>query len=146
MAKMNTSHRYIFDAAPATLFRGRQLATITATGNSDVVTLDQVLGYWTDTNELADETLAVVINVESFDVSDADETYVLTLEAGPVGFGSAVTIGTITVAATGQHVILVDVPTLKLQGVTLAALRVKATLGGTTPILGYSAFMTQIKA
>lgn len=150
MAKMNTSHRYIFDAAPATLFRGRDAVAITASAESDEVTLDEVLGYWTDANELADETLAIVINVEAADATTGDETYTLVATCGADGAGgndlNAIEVGTVEVEGPGQYVLLVDVPTVKLQYAAANTIGISATLAGTTPSLTYAAFMTQIKA
>lgn len=147
MANMNTSHRYIYDAAPATLFRARTAAAATADGNSNVVTLDKLEGYWNTAGELADETLAVVINVTDVDTTTGDETYSLTLQAVDSS-GSVlgnVTLGGFVVPGIGQYVLLLDVPTIQSIQSGLSGLRLALDVGGTTPSITYHAWLTQIK-
>lgn len=147
MANMNTSHRYIYDAAPSTLFRARTAAAIAATGNSNEVVLDKLDGYWNTKGELADETLAVIVNVVAADRTTGNETYVLDLVAtdGAGNAQTAVNLGGVTVTGPGQYVILVDVATQKLVDADFAGLRLATTLAGTTPSLTYHAWISQIK-
>ncbi|USM11593.1 minor capsid [Citromicrobium phage vB_CbaS-RXM] len=146
MANMNTSHRYVYDAAPATLFRARTAAALTANGNSNTVNLDKLDGYWNTDGELADETLAVIVNVTALDTADGDETYSLALQ--PLdGAGAALTgvsLGTLPIKGIGQYVLLVDAATVKQCG-DLSALRIAATVAGTTPSITFHAWMSQIK-
>lgn len=68
MSKMNTSHRYMYDAAPAVALLPRGAAkteSFTGTG----IALDKVGGHWNVKGELGDETLAVVINVTAIAAS-----------------------------------------------------------------------------
>lgn len=140
MTKMNSNFKYMLDAAPSITFRDGAAAAITADTNTSAITLDQLDGYWTS-GELADQTFAVVVNVESLDEVTGDETYVLNLVAGPVGFATSVNVGTITVTETGQHVFLVDLDTVKKSKSDAAALRIAVDVGGTTPSIKFTAFI-----
>lgn len=140
MAKLKSNFKYMLDAAPAITFRDAAAAAFTADGNTAAITLDEVGGYW-NTNELADSTFAVVINVSALDETTGDETYKINLEAGPVGFASSVVVGTVTVTETGQHVILVDVDTIRKSKADAAALRLAVDVAGTTPSIDFVAFI-----
>ena len=146
MSKMNTSHRYVYDAAPATLFRARTAAAITATANTDEVVLDKLDGYWNVAGELADETLAVVLNVTGLDATTGDETYTFALKAtdGEGGVEAAAALGTIAVTEVGQYVFLVDAATVA-KVADFGGLVITATLSGTTPSIAFHAWMSQIK-
>lgn len=148
MAKMNTSHRYVYDAAPATLFRARTAAAIAATANSDVVVLDTVQGYWNVDGELADETLAVIVNVTEIDATTGDETVTFELKATDAAgvVQTEAVLGSLTVNKVGQYVFLVDAASVKLAAEDFGGLVITATLAGTTPSVGYHAWMSQIKA
>lgn len=146
MANMNTSHRYIYDAAPATLFRARTAAAVTADGDSNTVVLDALDGYWNTAGELADETLAVVINVTALDETTGDETYDFTLKAtNAAGVPQIVNLGTLRVPAVGQYVLLLDVPTLKRVDADVGGLELSLDVSGTTPSITYHSWLTQIK-
>lgn len=113
MATMNTSHRYMFDAAPATLFRGRNLpALVTDFYESPVTALDQVLGYWNEDGELADETFAVIINVTM--LTGELNLGVSFHDAAGDSIPAAGLGGSMVTTATGQFVFLFDAPTLRL--------------------------------
>lgn len=141
MSKMNSNFKYMLDAAPAITFRAAAEAALTADGNTAAITLDKVLGYWNQNNVLADATFAVVVNVSTLDKTTGDETYTLNLEAGPVGFATSLVVGTLKVSSTGQHVILVDIDTVKKMKADAAALRIAVDVAGTTPIIDFVAFI-----
>ncbi len=134
MAKMNSPFKYMYDAAPEAAVVVKDHATHTATFNAPAVLLDKLSGHWTS-GELADQTFAVVVNVESLDFTTTDETYVLELEFGPVGFGSSVKPFKLNVVAPGQYAFLIDFDTIKAIKADVAAFRLVATLAGTTPII-----------
>lgn len=140
MAKMNSKFKYMLDAAPSITFRNGAAAALTATANTNAIALDQLDGYWNTQGELADTTFAIVVNVNAIDTT-SDETYLLELEAGPVGFGSSIKTHRLPVNKTGQYVMLVDIDTIKHMKADVAALRIAATLGGTTPSLDFTAFI-----
>lgn len=140
MAKLKSNFKYMLDAAPAITFRDAAAAALTADGTTAAITLDQVGGYW-NTNELADSTFAVVINVSALDETTGDETYTINLEAGPVGFATSTVVGTVKVTETGQHVILVDVDTVRKSKADAAALRLAVDVSGTTPSIDFVAFI-----
>jgi hypothetical protein len=136
--KMNSRFRQMFDAATATLFRGRTAADLTATtaAAGAAVTLDKLQGYWTDGNELADQLLPVIVNVLKVDHTTGDEAYKL-----DVVTNNAVVVGTVKVVGVGQYVILVDADTLHLSDPTATSIQIDATLSGTTPILNFAAWL-----
>lgn len=140
MSKMNSKFKYMLDAAPAITFRDGDAAAVTATGNSAAIALDQLDGYW-NSGELADSTFAIVVNVLALDEVTGNETYTLELEAGPVGFGSSIKTDKLTISETGQYVMLVDIDTIVKMKADTAALRLAATLAGTTPSITYTAFI-----
>jgi len=142
MAKMNSKFKYMLDAAPAITLRAKSAAAITATADSEVYALEQLDGYWNTENELADQTFAVVVNVDAIDTTTGDETYVLTLVFGDdAAFSASTVTHTLTLTGTGQHVLLVDFDTVRGLLSTAAFMKITATLGGTTPILDYHAFI-----
>lgn len=84
----------------------------------------------------------VVLDVTALDATTGNETYVLSVETDAnTSFGSAVQVGAVTVTATGRY----EVPLSQWQLAKLdsgaAAIRVNATLGGTTPSIAYGAFI-----
>ena len=134
MAKMNSKFKYMYDADASVSLIAKDHAAKTATFNGTALALDKVLGYWnTSSNELADSTFAIAINVEETDEGTGDETYVIELEAGPSGFATSIKTGKVTVNGPGQYVIPVDIDTLKAQKSDIAAIRLAVTIGGTTP-------------
>ncbi len=141
MAKMNSKTKYMLDAAPSITFRAPGLTTLTADTASDAITLDALDGYWNTAGELADTTFAIVIHVTSLDFTTGDETYDISLEAGPVGFASSIKPQVIRVPAVGQYVMLVDIDTIKKLKATTEALRLALDVSGTTPIIAYNAYI-----
>lgn len=146
MAKMNTSHRYIYDAAPATNFRSRSAAALTATADTTEVVFDKMEGQWNKANEIADDTLAVVINVTAIDKATGDETYTFALKAtdGAGAVKASVGLGSLVISKVGQYVLLVDTATAKLIDNTVGGLKLTATLAGTTPSITFHSWMSQI--
>ncbi len=146
MSKMNTSHRYIYDAAPATLLRARTAAAVTSTGDSSVVVLDTLKGFWNTAGELADETFAIVINVTDLDATTGDETYSLAAKATNAAgvVNNAAALGTLAINAVGQYVILVDAATVKKVASNFGGVKLTATLAGTTPSITYHSWISQI--
>ena len=88
------------------------------------------------------EEFYVVINVSALDHTTGDETYTITVETdSAVAFPSATTVASLTVTATGTYELPLTGPFIAQTDPTAAAIRVKATLGGTTPILKYGAWI-----
>lgn len=77
MAKMNSKFKYMFDAAPSVRLIARDNVAKTANFNSSPVTLDKLEGHWTS-NELADQTFALVVNVTDIAASARTATITLT--------------------------------------------------------------------
>jgi hypothetical protein len=134
--KMNSRFRQMYDAATDTLFRGRTQPDVTATADSAVLNLDKLTGYWTDGTELADQLFPVIVNALKVDHTTGDETYKI-----DVVTNNGVVVGTAKIVGVGQYVILVDGETLHLSDPTATSIKLTATLGGTTPILNYAAWL-----
>lgn len=142
MAKLKSNFKYMLDAAPAITFRDdTTAATITADASTDAIVLDKLNGYWNTQYELADSTFAVVINVSSVDSTTGDETYVLNLVASGDGFTTSTAVGTVTVVEAGQHVILVDIDTIRKSVPDALDLRIDVDVAGTTPKINFTAFI-----
>jgi len=71
MAKMNSKFKYMYDAAPAIALAANDGVAVTATANGTTYALDQLDGYWNVEDELADQTFAVVLNVEAAETGAA---------------------------------------------------------------------------
>ncbi|UIS25206.1 hypothetical protein [Erythrobacter phage vB_EliS-L02] len=87
MAKMNTRHRYMFDAASAATLIAKDGVAKTANFNG-ALTLDQNDGHWNTEGELADQTLAIVVNVTAITAA----AYVATITLDTVIATDAVTL------------------------------------------------------
>jgi hypothetical protein len=84
-----------------------------------------------------------VITATKVDRTTGDETYVIAIETdSAVGFPSSVTVGSVSITAAGMYEVLLSGDGIAALDATAAAVRVKATLSGTTPILNYHAFIT----
>jgi hypothetical protein len=138
--KMNSRYRFMYDAASKASLRAQGQADITADAAGSELVFDELTGYWTDAyNELADQSVAVVANVTKADFTTADETYTLNLVTN-----NGVTVATAKVTGVGQYVLFVDMGTLRLSDPTAASFSLDADVGGTTPILNFFAWLTQI--
>lgn len=76
MAKMNSKFKYMFDAAPSVRLIERNGTPQVASFNSAAVALDKLEGHWTS-NELADQTFALVVNVTDIESSPSTGTFTL---------------------------------------------------------------------
>ena len=85
----------------------------------------------------------VAINVTALDTADADEVYTLTIETDSLAaFTDAPVVqGTVVVATTGRHIVSLNRDNITKLDANAAAIRVKATLAGTTPSITYGAFL-----
>lgn len=90
-------------------------------------------------------TFKVVFVVTALDLSSGNETYSLSVETdAATSFGSPTTVGSVTPAATGTYEVLLSADGIAKLDSTAAAIRVKATLGGTTPSITYGAFVSPV--
>lgn len=140
MAKMNSKFKYMYDAAPASELIAKDGVAKTASFNGTVKVLDVVDGHW-NTNELADQTFAVVVNVLALDATTGDETYTLELEFGDADFAPAQKTHKLVVSKPGQYVFLVEADTVRAAVPTADRFRIAATLAGTTPSITLHAFI-----
>lgn len=138
--KMHSRTRYMYDAATEASLRAKSAAAITASTAGAALVLDTLQGYWT-TGELADNTLAVVANVNAIDNGTGDETYKLDVKTN-----NGIVVGTATVKALGQYVILLDMDTVRLSDPTAVSISLDATIAGTTPSLDFFAWIAPVKA
>lgn len=90
-----------------------------------------------------------VVHVTAIDAADADETYVLTVETDSlVAFTDApVVIASLAVDKATAVPTKIRIPLngakTKFLDPNAAAIRIKATLGGTTPSITYGAYLTK---
>ncbi len=84
----------------------------------------------------------VIFDVTALDATTGNETYVLAVETDAnTSFGSAVQVGAVTVSAVGRYEVPLSQWQLAKLDSTAAAIRVNATLGGTTPSITYGAYI-----
>lgn len=145
MANMNSKFRYMYDADPSVSLIPNDGAAHTATFNSASLALDFNDGYWNVPAQIADEAFAIVINVTAVDHTTGDETYNFALVGSSDGFATSTQIGAVAkVPATGQYVILVDALTMTEEVPGITAIRLAATLAGTTPSITAFAFKSPL--
>lgn len=138
---MQSAVKYMYDDANA--LRKDSEAAVTATGNSSVLAIPYETAREGHIQEPALAQFAWVLNTRALDTADANETYVLTLTAGTdAAMSNEVTIGTITVTATGVKNVLIDSDNMPAAATHL---RVTATLGGTTPSITYTTWIAPIQ-
>lgn len=90
-------------------------------------------------------TFKVVFVVTALDKTTGDETYTLSVETdAATSFGSPATVGSVTVTATGTFEVLLSADGIAKLDSTAAAIRVKATLAGTSPSITYGAFVSPV--
>lgn len=84
-----------------------------------------------------------VIYVSALDTTTGDETYLLTVETDSVAAfsGTPVEVGRVTVLAAGVYEIPLSGREIEQRDPDAAAIRVKATLAGTTPSITYGAYL-----
>lgn len=135
--QMNTKFQYMYDAAPASALISKGAAK-TASFVGNTITLDTLKGFWTS-GELADKTLAIVVNVDAADFGTGDETYDLEAKVG------AVTVGVTPVTGPGQYVILLDMMTVAKTAPGETALTLAGTVAGTTPSITLYSWISGIQ-
>lgn len=101
---------------------------ISATSALAVITLTNHLGAGGTITE-AETTIT------STAFAGNNETYTLELETGPVGFGTSIKTGKLTVTETGQYAFLVDLDTIRKMKSNAASIRLVGTLAGVAPSL-----------
>lgn len=114
------------------------LIAISATSALGVITLTNHLGTGGTITE-AETTIATTA------FAGNNETYLVELEAGPVGFGSSLIFGSLAISKPGQYVILLDMDTVKAIKPDTAAIRIKGTLAGIAPSLTAYSWIAGIK-
>lgn len=146
MATMKTRNKWIYDAHASVLFRAAGAAAVTATGQSAAFSLDPLTGAYWDNNEIPNRELDIAVVVTALDATSADETYVISAEvATDSAFTVPFEVAKVTVprgAGPSAYTLVVDMDAVKNLG-NMAYIRVKHTLGGTTPSLTYAAWMAQ---
>lgn len=152
MAYINSAGSPILDGHPSVTLRAADAAAITASAAEAPIEFDAVKSgaqggaYWED-NHPGFLGMSTVVKVESADFADGNETYTVTLEvATDQAFTTPVVIGTVPITSIGKHVILVYGPTVDKIAPDAQYIRVNAALGGTTPSLKYSAWITSLQS
>ena len=142
-------NRFSIDANLVLRAAGKTAITASAASDSSY-TLDWAGGYWTVDGAFDVATLidfAVIANVESIATS-GNQTYVITVQvATDAAFTTPLTVETVTVTATGRSVLTVareNIVAALGTSATSGFLRAYATLGGTSPSLGWNAFIAPL--
>lgn len=145
MAIMKGSVKHIYDAHASVVFRAPGSAAVTATGYSNVLALNALSGAYWDGGELPYDELEVSLVIEAMDAASADETYKFELEVGTdaamTGASVVASIDIPRATPLAGYTLCVDADTIRRLG-AFTHMRVKATLGGTTPSVKYAAWFT----
>lgn len=97
---------------------------------------------------LAIQAFKCLINVISVDNTTGDETYTFDVQVATTSGGTYYTVGSFVFAAgtcaTGEYEIPLSGQNIYEHLSTAAYIRIKATLGGTTPSVNYGAVLTRL--
>lgn len=148
MATMKSKGKWIYDAHPSVLFRAPGTAALTATGTTTALALKPLVDAYWDNGEQPNRELTIAVNVEAADAAANDETYVLSAEVSGDGFTTSYQVAYIVLPrgnAIGCWTVIVDMDDVQRYG-TMTQIRLKATLGGTTPSLAFAAWMVEADA
>lgn len=105
---------------------------ISATSAGAVITLTNHLGTGGSITE-AETTITTTA------FAGNNETYSLAVQFGPAGFGSSVTLATLSITKPGQYIVPIDVDTVKALKGDATQVRIAGTLAGVAPsITAYS--------
>lgn len=141
MANMNSKVKFLVDKEASVTLRATSAAQITATTSETALTLGNGSAYW-NAGVTPFQTLAANILVKTIDRTTGDETYTFAIEVSATAGGSFTEVARVTgVTTVGAYTALIDVDTVKKLVPTAAFVRITATLGGTTPILDYDAYL-----
>ena len=108
---------------------GAEVATVAETGVSFAA-------------RMAGDFKAVVF-VTALDLTSGNETYLLTVETDSLAAfsDSPAEVGRVSIGATGVYEIPLSAAAIEQRDPNAAAIRVKATLGGTSPSITYGAYL-----
>ena len=152
MAANASRVKFLVDFDDSVTLRDPTDGTETATAAEAAISLNELdTAYWHDGNEIPYGVLKVLINVTSTDATTGDETYVLSIRVDDVAAqnDSPVTVWSQTIARGFTGVIMADIdvdniPRLDTDTTgTDKFIAIVATLGGTTPIIGYGAWIVK---
>lgn len=128
--------------------RAEGLTAITATALSGAKPLNRGSGREGHANAVAEGQFTVIVDVESIDTGDGNETYTFELTvADDVALGTnAVVVASKTTLVAGQVVFVIDSEEIDraAAGFTPAFIGINAVLAGTTPSLGYAAWISTL--
>ena len=124
-------------------FRAPGSAAVTASGAIGTIALDKLdkVRPSDQRNKLGAESYEIVIVVSALDTGNADETYTFTAEVGAAG-AAATVVGTLAVVGTGQYVLQLDAQSLENVDTDLEELELNLTVGGTTPSITFSSWVS----
>lgn len=145
MSVFASSNRFPIDAL--LILRPSGEAAMTASAASDsYYTVDVLTSYWASGDEASDLDFVAVFTVEAAPVGTG--TYVLSIQASTsTGFGSPVTVGSVTVSAAGEYVVSINREELIAafgSGNTTGYLRAYATIGGTSPSIQWNVYLSPL--
>lgn len=141
-----------FDKSALVTLRNVTDGTETSTATETAIDLGLLTAaYWQD-DTVPHGTFKVVFHVTSLDTTTGDETYTLSLQVDDVlaHNNTPNTIWSQAITSTGVYEAIIDSKTIDLlvtdyssEALYIAA---KATLGGTTPIIAYGAWIAEVVA
>ncbi len=152
MAYYSSAGSPILDEHPTVTLRPRSAPAITASAAEAPVEFDATQSganggpYWEDyhPNFLG---MAVVIHAHTVDTADGDETYTVTVEVSTdQAFTTPIVVGSTSITAAGKHVVILHGPTVQRLAPNAKWIRVNAAVGGTTPSLDYSAWVSSMQS
>jgi len=136
-------NRFEFDAS--LVLREADQAPVTADTRSSAIALDKLSAYWNDSDERAvPHQFAVIVETESRDVADTNETYVAEISVGNDAAGADVVLESRSVANVGRHVFVVTREALKAAQADATHLTVNMNVGGTTPSIAWNAYVAPL--
>jgi hypothetical protein len=144
MANMNSKVKFTVDKDPSVTLRASSAAQITATASETGISLNPGTAYWNIGN-IPLQPFAVNVLVKTIDRTTGDETYTITVEVATTLGGSYTVVGTLAALTTaGVYTLILDMDRVLKQVPSAAFIRITATLGGTTPILDYDAYLAPV--
>ena len=146
---LNSLNQHMLDTAAAVTLKALGGVDITTTTAETGVSLNvNGTAYWSQ-GKVPDQTFAVNIQVNSFDTTTGDETYVFAIQVdselafgdAPEAIWSSGDIAATDFTAPNNIVANIDADTITRIKSDATHIRIIATLGGTTPILNYAAWI-----
>ncbi len=113
-------------------------------GSTDYFVLGRDDSYW-GFDIITDHEIAVVLDCDTLEFGDANETYSFSVQVdSDVAFGTPSTVITKVVTAVGRYTFVIPREAIVAADATAAYLRVHLDVGGTTPSMVWSAYVSPV--